>query len=401
MGRAKLTVAVVFASLLMFGAFQSVAYASDPVYEVIDSPRIVSPDFCGAVFGNKQTGGTYSGLGGFAGLIKNPERLPLGFIVCGSPTLDNNYVGVGNGGTFINQNNVGAKNWVNIAQENGDGKYLFYSNNTPSGGGWGFVHAYASNTPIFYDSVEEMNSTGGGSPTVPINKNIEILKPTYATTTASTTFAVEIKFKTALSIDFRPTTTRHYEIVDAVTGELNYSYNYTLDPNTGENITFTATNTVPEGSKYIRAMYLDTKGNAYSEIDEVFFNVATNTYKTAFGIDNPRAGAVGLTQIDCGLFEFGCQIQKAIAFLFYPDANALDRFSSLWQTIAEKKPFGYVTLTINELKSLDTGGAVAFDLGDIPFIDAIFTPFRDLIGGILWALFAIYFYKNRLIHLDI
>lgn len=246
-----------------------------------------------------------------------------------------------------------------------------------------------------------VNNEPVSTPTVPIQKNIEILNPTYGTTTATTTFTVQINFKTPFSIDFRPTTTRHYEIVDAVTGELNYSYNHTLSPNSSENVQITATTTTTQGSKYIRAMYLDSLGNTYSEVDEVFFNVATNTYYTATGLMTPRENPSGLTQIDCGTFEFGCQFQKAIVFLFKPSDNVLNKFSNLWQTIAEKKPFGYITVTINQLKNIDESGSAIFTLGTIPFMDSLFTPFRTAISTILWALFAIYFYRNRLIHLDI
>jgi len=235
--------------------------------------------------------------------------------------------------------------------------------------------------------------------TVPINKNIEIIEPTYATTTATTTYLVQIKFKTPFSFDSRPTTTRHYEIVDAVTGELNYSYSADIPPNSAENIVITATTTTTEGSKYIRAMYLDTKGGIYSEVDEVFFNVATNTYFLATGLLSPKDKPP--TAIDCGIFEVGCQVQKAITFLFYPSDKVLDRFSNTWQTIAEKKPFGYVTMTIRQLKNLNMSGSASFTLGTIPFMDVLFTPLRSAVGIILWGLFAIYFYHYRLKNLDI
>lgn len=237
--------------------------------------------------------------------------------------------------------------------------------------------------------------------TTPIAKNIEILNPTYGTTTATTTFGVSIKYRTPFSLDFRPTTTRYYEIVDAVTGEIEEQYAVLIPANTGENLTITATNTVSVGSKYMRAMYLDTNGQPYSEIDEVFFNVATNTYFIATGLLTPRSSPTELTQIDCTTFDIGCQFQKALTFLFKPSTDTLDKFANIWQTIKEKKPFGYVSVTIDQLKALDTSGAAAFSLGNIPFMDAIFTPFRTLFAGILWALFAIYFYQRRLIHLDI
>lgn len=241
-----------------------------------------------------------------------------------------------------------------------------------------------------------------GNVTTPAPKNIEILNPTYGTTTATTTFQVQIKYNSGfVFLDYRPTTTRHFEIVDAVTGELNFSYDVTLEANASENITITQTATVTPGSKFIRAMYLDEEGGVYSEVDEVFFNVATNTYLGATGLNSPNESPGGLTQIDCGTFDIGCQFQKALTFLFVPPSSALDKFTNLWQTIAEKKPFGYVTVTIQQLGSLNTSGATAFDLGTLPFMDSIFTPLRTALASILWVLFAIYFYQRRLKHLDI
>jgi hypothetical protein len=262
-------------------------------------------------------------------------------------------------------------------------------------------------TTTMRDMYFEINEAGTTTPgvepgaTTPQPKNIEILNPTYGTTTATTTFSIQIKYKTAFSLDFRPSTTRHFRILDAITGEIEQEYNVPLQPNSGENVTITATGTVPAGSKYIRAMYLDVNGNPYSEIDEVFFNVATNTYFQTTGKLSPLDGVSGFSQIDCSTFDIGCQFQKALTFLFTPSSNTLDRFRNLWQNISEKKPFGYVTVTINQLKSLDTGGSQAFSFGSIPFVDELFTPFRSLFAGILWALFAIYFFMHRLRHLDI
>jgi hypothetical protein len=234
-----------------------------------------------------------------------------------------------------------------------------------------------------------------------ITPYISIIEPTFATTTATTSVYVEINFSTPLSLDFRPTTTRTYTVWDAVTNELEYIYQQDIPPNASENIVYTNTITLSEGSKFLRAAYFDKQGNLYSDIAEQFFNVATNTYQTATGLETPYSSPGELTQINCTLFEIGCQIQKALTFLFIPSQEKLTRFSTLWQSIQTKVPFGYVTVTINQLKNLDTDGTAQFSLGTLPFQSLVFDPFKTGLASILWGLYAIFFYKNRLTQLDI
>lgn len=282
-----------------------------------------------------------------------------------------------------------------IRNEHGTGQYLFTSNVPYCGSG--FAIFTLTNTGVLFSSV--INTSG--VTTTP--KYIIINNPTYGTTTIDNNVNISISYKTPLSLDFRPTTTRHFEIRDAITNELNYQYDAILPENTGENITINIDISVATGSKMIYADYLDTQGNPYSEIATTFFNVATNTYYTATGLNNPQENSSGLSQnlVTCGTLDVGCQVQKAIVFLFYPNANSLDRFNGLWHNIETKRPFGYVTVTINQLKTLDTNGTSTYNLGTVPFQDSIFSPFRVAIGSLLWGIFAIYFYRVRLKNLDI
>lgn len=337
--------------------------------------------------------------------------------VSGNPTVNSSITYAGYAfatSTFIsNSATLGSCSFVGNGAYSMDRGYANGGASTPDGVYW--VTININSIDYYWQSIvqngkwsctgacgPEVSPNPNYAPTIPIKKNIEIIEPRYGTTTATTTFMVKIDFKTPFSIDFRPTTTRHYEIIDALTGELNYEYNVVIPPNTSENLQVIATTTVSTiGSKFIRAMYLDANNDPYSEIDQVFFNVATNTFYIATGLLSPRDSAIDLTQIDCGTFEFGCQVQKAITFLFYPSVDVLVKFQNLWQTIAEKKPFGYVTMTIKQLKQLDDTGSSYFTLGTVPFMDSLFTPFRNAVGTILWGLFAIFFYQKRLKHLDI
>jgi len=230
---------------------------------------------------------------------------------------------------------------------------------------------------------------------------IEIIEPIYGTTTATNTVLFSVRFQTPPSIDFRPTTTRKYTVYDAITRDIEYVYSATVPPNSSENFIVNQNVTLSDGSKIIEAGYFTENGGLYSELDSVFFNVATNTWLANTGTLSPDDNAGNLSQIDCDLFDVGCQFQKAIMFLFYPSEGILDRFSNLWQTISTKVPFGYVTVTIASLRDFNQTGTPAFNLGNLPFQNEIFTPLRNGIGALLWLVYSVYFYRNRLVKLDI
>lgn len=235
--------------------------------------------------------------------------------------------------------------------------------------------------------------------TQPQYEYINILTPTYGTTTTNT-FTVSIQYQTPFTFDFRPTTTRTFVIKDAITLVEQYRYTVQVPANASENLTISKPVTLSNGSKIITAYYSTENGAIYSEVAESFFNVNVNTYLQNTGLTSPLDIATE-SQNDCNTFDIGCQFQKAILFLFQPSTNVLDKFSNTWRSIADKKPFGYVTVTIQSLNNLDDNSAHAFDVGTIPFQTAIFDPLRLALGSILWGIYAIYFYQRRLKHLDI
>lgn len=230
---------------------------------------------------------------------------------------------------------------------------------------------------------------------------IQIIKPIYGTTTATTSIYTEIFYSTPLSLDFRPTTTKTYIISDAVNGAIEYVYKATTTAGSAETITINENLTLATGSKKIEAFYADLNGIPYSEIDTSYFHVVNNTYFEATGLLNPNDSSGILTQNDCVLYDIGCQFQRAILFTFYPSENALERFSNIWQTLSYLKPFGYLTVSIEQLESIDSNATAKFSLGEIPFQETIFDPFRDSLSSILWAVFAIYFFLFRLRNINI
>ncbi len=255
-------------------------------------------------------------------------------------------------------------------------------------------------TSYGYDSVQNAFLTNSPNQTY-----TQIVAPQpYGTTTATTSVDIDVSFKVSAGIDLStvPAFNIGYRIYDAVTGELEQQYSDNFEENTALFFTYSTTTSLTQGSKTIKS-FIENANTGVDLIpeDETFFNVVTNSYFEATGLQSPRDNPANLTQIDCDTFDIGCQFQKALTFLFVPSQTILDRYNSLWQTIRYKVPFGYVNVVIDQLSKLDETGARAFNLGELPFMSTVFTPFREAMAVILWGVYAIYFYLNRLTKLDI
>lgn len=167
--------------------------------------------------------------------------------------------------------------------------------------------------------------------------------------------------------------------------------------------TYDFTSTLIEGHLYMWRPLIHSTGTTTPAIygNSNFFDVVTYSGGfTPFPTPDATTTIPELT-LECSDDLVSGSICKVAGYLFVPSADTLNKFSGLWENIKNKRPFGYVTKTIDELSNLDASASSAFTLGNVPFMDSVFTPFRTAVSGILWALFAIYFYQRRLIHLDI
>ena len=232
------------------------------------------------------------------------------------------------------------------------------------------------------------------------DKVVQVIQPTYATTTATTSVYFSVNFQQLPTFDLLDNFTTRYEVRSATNNELVYGWERDWVP---QSLNFTQQEFVQldEGSYIVTAFFQNDENSIISETDDVFFNVITNTYEQQTGLPFPAANAGDLSQNDCTTFDVGCQFQRAIVFLFYPSDTVLNRFQSVWQTLRDIPPFGYVTATLESLERLDNTATAAFSFGNIPFMSTIFTPMHGLISSILWALFAIWFFLHRLRHLEI
>jgi len=292
--------------------------------------------------------------------------------------------------------------FAQIFANHGSNDYLYTSYNSTDCG----------NAPNQSTSWMIFNIDASGEVTIYLTPNVTsqqidtfILQPSpYGTTTASTTVSLSVNFSVQSGFDFQevPPVFVGFRLYNAVTNEIELEWSTDFEANTAFNYTYSTTTTLSEGSKtLVSFIERQDNGQDVTPEDSIFFNVISNTYLLATGIESPRANPSELTQIDCDTFDIGCQFQKALTFLFVPSQDVLDRFSSLWQRVRYKVPFGYVSVVIDQLGGLDDTATAVFDLGDLPFMNTIFTPFRDLLGVLLWGIFAVYFYQHRLTKLDI
>lgn len=103
---------------------------------------------------------------------------------------------------------------------------------------------------------------------------------------------------------------------------------------------------------------------------------------------------------NCSITNLSGCFQNAMIYVFVPDSDSLDRFTTLYERIETKPPFGYVTSLRNSLDGVTTGTSSAFTFGTIPLQNEVFDPFKALLAIGLWVIYAFYF-MGRLDKIDI
>jgi len=103
----------------------------------------------------------------------------------------------------------------------------------------------------------------------------------------------------------------------------------------------------------------------------------------------------------CSITDLAGCFQNAIVFLFYPSQSSLNDFSSLYDAIKNKPPFGYISAVQTALQGINDTETGVFTLETIPILDTyIFTPVRTALIWIMWLAFIFMFYHRlKNIHL--
>src|SRR3972149_734404 len=95
------------------------------------------------------------------------------------------------------------------------------------------------------------------------------------------------------------------------------------------------------------------------------------------------------------------RIMFLLVFLFFPNEQSLKNFTNLKKLVQDKPPFAYIFITTSALNSLNDNETGNFELEtEENILDNVFTPLDIALAGILWFLFALWFF-NRIRHMEL
>lgn len=283
----------------------------------------------------------------------------------------------------------------------------------------------ASKTASYDFVVPLIVSLGTPGPPGPVPTSIEITYPTFATSTASTTFETTIDYTIGTDLSGFSTTGELPDdigieiiILDNFSGtQYTYGPDYSIDSSTGahtytlevelpqSNYSMTASLVgdygsipVPDGCEPIPPFVTCTgsqdEGRLVTDVVGGF-SVVNGLYDyVGFDYGDPNS-LLGLATTTCSVTQLGGCVQNALIFAFAPAPDVLKRFQNTWQQIQNKPPFGYVFQTIAALRGMNTDAEPAFEFPDsIPFQDTIFDPFRTGLAALLWLVFGVTFVQR-------
>lgn len=104
------------------------------------------------------------------------------------------------------------------------------------------------------------------------------------------------------------------------------------------------------------------------------------------------ADTIAGDKVTCSITDIAGCLQSALMYLFKPSSGDFSQFSTLWDMVKNKPPFGYITGFNSALLGLADTGTPAFTLEQMPILMTdIFTPFRTGLMWVMWVIFAFVF----------
>jgi len=133
------------------------------------------------------------------------------------------------------------------------------------------------------------------------------------------------------------------------------------------------------------------------------------TYTIVSQSDGIFPDEFGYQSQPCGITAIGGCLVNAMALLFYPSANSIDSFTNVYDTLATKFPFAYLTDFRDSITSIYEGSTTASlgltvpfgTFGDITLISADLVsdvPFtstiRTILGALIWVMLALQIWRR-------
>jgi hypothetical protein len=220
---------------------------------------------------------------------------------------------------------------------------------------------------------------------------IQIIEPTQATTTATTTVDIEIDYFNNGNADVLT-----LFLWDRVTNQqvilpvFDFPINIGLD-------TATTTLEIVEGSYTLQAVLFATStGTQFGNIVGIDFNVITDKIAEIFGVNiyDPD-DLLLLATTTCSITNLSGCFQNALIFAFVPSVDSFDKFIELKDLVIKKPPFGYFALLVGGLTGINATSSPAFTLASEDNITTnIFDPIKTGLTWLLWFAFGIWLYRR-------
>jgi hypothetical protein len=171
---------------------------------------------------------------------------------------------------------------------------------------------------------------------------------------------------------------------------------------TGSNLPINKLNRLNAGTYQAEADLIDYYNIIYASSTISFTITGQPAVSTLYVMPTSTASSTEWTlTCDPNANFFVNSLCNVALFLFVPNSDTLNRFSTLGDAIKTKAPVGYFYSIKNALSAINSTTTKAFNLTQYASItDNVFGPLRTGLGIILWLFFGVWLFK-RLQHFEL